>query len=63
MTTQMRIEDQVQDLRIALQAYLLAQSRMRDHWAEGDEAVKQALWRELHECEAAAREVLQGTGG
>ncbi len=42
----------------ALEAYLRAQSRMLDDWAEGDEAVKQSLWRALHDCELPAREIL-----
>ncbi|HEY5989210.1 MAG TPA: hypothetical protein VIV12_22945 [Streptosporangiaceae bacterium] len=27
---------------------MVAADRMRDRWAEGDEQVKQQLWRDLH---------------
>ncbi len=46
----------------ALEAYVCAQGRMRDDWAEGDELVKQSLWRALHECEHEARLVLERAG-
>lgn len=42
----------------ALQAYVHAQSRMLDRWADGDEKVKGELWISLHKCELAAREAL-----
>lgn len=47
-------------LTAALSAYVKAQSRMLDKWAEGDEAVKQSLWRDLHNCEEAGRAALAG---
>jgi hypothetical protein len=31
-------------------ALLRAQQRMLDRWSEGDEAVRQQLWRDLHQC-------------
>ena len=42
----------------ALRQYMLAQSRMRDKWAEGDDAVKNDLWRNLHALEDGARDLL-----
>lgn len=36
-----------------------AQSRMLDKWADGDEAVKQQLWRDLHKAGDEAREALE----
>jgi Lar family restriction alleviation protein len=46
-------------LRGALLAYLKAQRRMLDQWAEVDEPSKSALWRALHDCEAEAARVLE----
>jgi predicted metal-dependent hydrolase len=46
----------------ALMQYVVAQSRMRDRWAEGDDAVKATLWRDLHSCEEAGRAALKGEG-
>lgn len=48
----------VEDLRSALRAYLNAQCRMLERWAEGDEAVKRELWQALHACEEAGRAAL-----
>lgn len=42
----------------ALHAYMKAQRRMLNRWSEGDEAVKQQLWRDLHACEAIAVDAL-----
>jgi hypothetical protein len=47
-----------QELRTALEAYVKAQGRMLDRWAEGDSAVKADLWKALHECEEAGRKAL-----
>jgi hypothetical protein len=38
---------------------LTAADRLRDRWAEGDDAVKQQLWRDLHTKADELREVLQ----
>jgi len=46
------------DLAAMLRKYLLAQSRMLDNWADGDDAVKAELWRSLHSLEDEARETL-----
>ncbi len=46
-------------LREVLRDYVQAQSRMLEGWAEGDEAVKQTLWRNLHELESGARDLLE----
>lgn len=46
------------DLLEALTAYVRAQGRMLDKWADGDDAVKTGLWRELHACEETARAAL-----
>ena len=46
----------------ALLAYRLAQGRMLEDWAEGDEAVKRRLWQELHACEEAAEAYFRGEG-
>lgn len=43
----------------ALDAYVRAQGRMLDRWAEGDDAVKKSLWRGLHACEDAGRAALE----
>ncbi len=43
----------------ALRDYVLAQSRMADRWAEGDDDVKRQLWKDLHFCEACGREALE----
>lgn len=37
---------------------VLAQGKMRDNYAEGDDSVKNGLWRDLHEKGDACREVL-----
>ncbi len=37
---------------------LVAADRMRDQWAEGDDTVKQQLWRDLHTKADELREVL-----
>lgn len=44
-------EEMIIKLRRQLHYYLLAQSRMKDKWAEGDEKVKAALWKSLHSLE------------
>ncbi len=49
----------VSDLRRALKAYILAQSRMLDKWAFGDKAVRKDLWKNLHACEEPARDALE----
>lgn len=48
----------VEDLRNALRAYLNAQCRMLERWAEVDDAVKRELWQALHACEEAGRAAL-----
>ncbi len=52
-------DDLLLRLRETLRSYIQAQSRMLDAWAEGDEAVKQTLWRNLHELELGARDLLE----
>ena len=47
-------------LEASLRDYRSAQRRMRDKYAEGDEAVKRDLWRNLHACEDRATELLDG---
>lgn len=47
-----------QQIEDALRAYLKAQRRMLDKWADGDENVKRDLWRDLHACEVAAESAL-----
>jgi hypothetical protein len=42
----------------ALAAYVKAQGRMLEMWAEGNLDVKNRLWRDLHACEEAARTAL-----
>ena len=42
-----------------LKKYRVAASRMCDRWAEGDQAVKHELWKNLHELEAEAIEVIE----
>lgn len=48
---------------VALAAYLKAQRRMLDKWADGDDAVKNQLWRDLHACELAAAAALAASKG
>lgn len=40
--------------KAALRAYLYAQRRMLEKWAEGSDELKTGLWRNLHACEDAA---------
>lgn len=42
-------------LQGALRAYIKAQSRMLERWADGDENVKRDLWQALHACEGTGR--------
>jgi hypothetical protein len=42
----------------AVRELLVAADRMRDRWAEGDDAVRQRLWRELHTRADELREAL-----
>lgn len=51
--------DQVNVLREALEALGLAQSRMLNKWADGDQAVKDRLWRDLHSKEDQWRDALE----
>lgn len=34
-----------------LRALLTARDRMSERWADGDDAVKRELWRDLHTCD------------
>jgi len=43
---------------VALQAYVTAQGRMLDRWAEGDDNVKRDLWKALNALEEAGRAAL-----
>lgn len=42
-----------------LKQYRVAASRMCDRWAEGDQAVKNELWKALHGLESDALEVIE----
>lgn len=42
----------------AVRDLLVAADRLRDRWAEGDQAVKQQLWQALHTRADELREVL-----
>jgi hypothetical protein len=44
----------------AVRGLLVAADRMRDRWAEGDDAVKQTLWRDLHTKADDLREAFDG---
>lgn len=44
----------VAELRAALNAYVVAQSRMLSQWSEVDSPARSELWRDLHACEDAA---------
>lgn len=46
-------------LREVLRKYAAAQSRMLQKWADGDAAVKNQLWRDLHSLEDGARALLE----
>ena len=46
--------DAFMDVCRALRRYMVAQRRMLDRWADGDDAVKKELWQELHACEDGA---------
>lgn len=46
----------------ALRAYVLAQRRMLDGWAEGDKDVKTDLWKNLHACQIEGEEALHEAG-
>lgn len=50
--------DEAGRLRAALLVYRTAQRRMLERWADGDAAVRQELWRDLHACEEVADEAL-----
>lgn len=50
-------------LRELLRNVVVAADRMRDQWAEGDEGVRQQLWRNLHEAAGAAEEVVYPLDG
>jgi hypothetical protein len=43
----------------ALRAYVYAQSRMLEKWAEGNDVLRRDLWRNLHDCEDAGRAALE----
>jgi hypothetical protein len=46
--------DRVDELHRLLTDVVVAADRMRDHWAEGDDAVKKSLWTKLHTAAEAA---------
>ena len=52
-------DERIAELEQALRAYVLAQGRMLDRWADGDDAVKQRLWKDLHACEEAGRAAIE----
>lgn len=43
-------------LATLLRDVVVAADRMRDNWAEADEAVRQKLWRDLHAASARAQD-------
>lgn len=47
----------------ALKDYLYAQRRMLEKWADGDNNVKNGLWRKLHSCEEKAVSVIAKAKG
>jgi hypothetical protein len=49
-------DDEAARLRSLLTAVVVAAGRMRDAWAEADDAVRQRLWRELHAAATAAED-------
>ena len=55
--------ERAERLRNALRAYVKAQSRMLERWAESDDAVKAKLWADLHLCEEPGRAALDGEAG
>lgn len=60
MAATQRLREKNVALTMALTQYIVASSRMRDRWAEGDDAAKQKLWNDLHSCEQPARDLLTG---
>ncbi len=50
-------------LRETLRSYVVASGRMVDRWADGDETVKQELWRGLHELYHGASDLLDEADG
>jgi hypothetical protein len=42
-----------------LKKYRVAASRMCDRWADGDKAVKNELWKNLHGLESDALEIIE----
>ena len=42
--------DQIDALRASLTTLVVAAGRMRDGWAEGDDAYRQQLWQALHQA-------------
>lgn len=42
-----------------LKKYRVAASRMCSRWAEGDQAVKDELWKSLHALESDALEIIE----
>lgn len=43
----------------ALVAYIKAQCNMLNKWAEGDDNVKNDLWKRLHNCEHEGMEAIE----
>lgn len=54
-TTPAPVSSEVLDM---LKKYRVAASRMCDRWAEGDQAVKDELWRTLHSLEVDALDII-----
>jgi hypothetical protein len=46
------------EVQEATKELVLSQGRMLDKWADGDDNVKSALWKDLHEKGDACRDVL-----
>jgi len=59
MIPEEQVKDSADKLYYALVKYVKAQVNMLNKWAEGDDAVKNDLWKRLHECEPDAMEALE----
>lgn len=53
------MENEILNIADALWAYVRAAGRMRDRWSEGDQKVKDQLWKDLHSLEDKARGLLE----
>ncbi len=51
-------QQEVKALREMVRSYVIAASRMRDHWSESDKSGQDGLWSGLHGLGAKARKLL-----